>query len=178
MTSLHTALLVFALMHVSACSQSAEKPTQARAARSALVESTSTDTPTVTAAPVTEDHRGNVLPFEILVPRDPSLRSSMLVTSGPEWVAFSAQVDGATVSLHGVRKVHDRNPALAKTHTEQVRGVPATAGDHEAIKFVIWSERGIAWSLEVECALFTDPRCMDTAYVLELADGLRPGGTP
>lgn len=97
-----------------------------------------------------------------------------IATSGPRWSALSASDGSLTVSLHGTDLTHDAHLGLDEVAraapTETVRGAAARVLENEGIRSVAWTERGVDWSLEVECYQpDTDPRCTQDAFVLDLA---------
>ncbi len=99
------------------------------------------------------------------------------VTSGPRWYAISWHEDGLTVSLHATDNVHaELSPQELERIVpafEEVRGQPARTTLNEQIRAVTWTEDGVAFSLEVECYnAFTDRRCTDPFWALDLADEL------
>ncbi|MCS6800246.1 MAG: hypothetical protein NZ898_17280, partial [Myxococcota bacterium] len=113
------------------------------------------------------------VPF-LLLPRPYAERA--IATSGEHFSALSARLDDVSLSLHGTVLVH----ATASPHDAQrvrrrhhVRGVPALVLVNEGIRSVTWHERGVDWTLEVECVRHeTDPRCTQDAFLLELASRL------
>ncbi len=114
------------------------------------------------------------VPF-LLLP--PPYAEVAVATSGPRWSALSARAGELTVSLHGSDLAHDAQLTLAEVQraepTASVRGARARVLVNEGIRSVAWNERGVDWSLEVECFHpDTDARCSEDAFLLDLASRL------
>lgn len=117
----------------------------------------------------------------LLLPRDPALLSSAIVTSGPHFSALSVQLGGLSVSISGTDVRHDlaeEEPPLPAPH--QVRGRPATFTVNDGIRSVSWDEANVAWIVDVECYdVEGDARCADDDYLTALTESLElVGGVP
>lgn len=118
----------------------------------------------------------------LLVPRDPALLSTAIVTAGPRWIALSASGEGFTVALHGTNQapfeIAEETPPSAPNDT--VRGAPAVVSQNDGIRTATWDEAGMAWALDVECYdVEQDAHCADDAYLRSLAEQLELiGGGP
>jgi len=114
----------------------------------------------------------------ILLPEDPSLLASAIVTSGAHFIAWSAEGDDVHVSLQGTdfRWRVGTEPAPLPG-TDQVRGRIAVVSENEGIQTATWDEDGVAWALDVECAeVYDDARCTEQSYVRALAETLQGFG--
>ncbi len=176
------ALVALALF---ACSD----PSEASRAPSALGED-----PTQAAPPVVveESARVALLPpasqdtvrrarLPLLLPRDPALLASAIVTAGPRFSALSAQGEGWSLSISGTDHRHELAEELPPPPpVDQVRGAPAIFTENDGIRTVSWDEAGMAWSVDVECfEAETDPRCTGDDFVRALAESLElVGGGP
>lgn len=118
----------------------------------------------------------------LLVPRDPQLLSTAVVTAGPRWIALSAAGEGFTVALHGTNQapfeIAEETPPASPNDT--VRGAPAVVSENDGIRTATWDEAGMAWALDVECHdVEQDARCADDTYLRSLAEQLELiGGGP
>ncbi len=109
-------------------------------------------------------------PLPVLVAR--ALASRAIVTSDGPWVAWSVSHDGLTVSLHGSAEAAPADDLASVNPDRVVRSAPAWITQNEAIWSAAWHEHGFAWSLELECAEPTEPRCQDEGTLLAIADDL------
>lgn len=109
-------------------------------------------------------------PVPVLVPR--ALADKVTVMSEERWAAVHVGHQGQTITLHAtsVAFVHPELPAMQPTST--VRGAPAWITQNEAIWSASWSEHGVAYTLELECARPDDARCATDATLLRLANDL------
>lgn len=111
----------------------------------------------------------------ILLPENPALLASVLVTTGPHFVAWAAQGDGVHVSLHGTdHRWRVGTEAPPAPEPDQVRGMRAVVSQNEGIQTATWDEGGVAWALDLECAqAYRDARCAEPSYVRALAETLQ-----
>lgn len=114
----------------------------------------------------------------ILLPEDPALLASTIVTSGAHFVAWSAEGDGLHISLHGTDyRWRVGTDAAPPPGTDQVRGRLAVVSENEGIQTATWDEDGLAWALDVECEqVYDDARCTEQSYVRALAETLQGFG--
>lgn len=97
-----------------------------------------------------------------------------VVTAGPGWVAASISLSDLTIAIHGNANRHPPPPGEVLRHASTLRGVPATVSRNELIRVATWEERGVAWSLDIECSNRPDldARCVQEDYLRALADSL------
>lgn len=117
----------------------------------------------------------------ILLPRDPALLASAIVTAGPSFTALSAQGEGFSVSIAGTDRRHEiAEETPPPDPTDQVRGQPATFTVNDGIRTVTWDEASVAWAVDVECFdVESDARCTSDDYLRSLAESLElVGGGP
>lgn len=112
-------------------------------------------------------HRSRV---PVLVPR--SLASSTRVVSTDAFVAASATIGGATVSVHATRIAHRHDSVPEAQGSHRIRAAHGFVTQNEGIWSASWVEHGAAYAIDVECVEATDARCSSDAYVLELAEDL------
>ncbi len=110
----------------------------------------------------------------LLLPRDERLVAVAVVTSGPRWVAASIPLADLTIAIHGNANLNPAPPGVTLRHTGTLRGLPATVSRNELIRVATWEERGVAWSLDVECSNRPDldARCVQEDYLRALAESL------
>lgn len=109
-------------------------------------------------------------PLPVLVPREGAERGELVL--GETWYAYSAALDGATLSIQGSAQARVHTHMKAAQPTEEVRGVGGFISSNESIWTVSWIEHGAAYSLELECANPKDNRCEDPNRALELAESM------
>lgn len=109
-------------------------------------------------------------PVPVLAPR--AIASHAIVTSDGPWAAWSATHDGLTVSLHATNEAAPADDLAPANPDRVVRGAPAWITQNEAIWSAAWHEHGVAYSLELECAEPSEPRCQDERVLLAIADDL------
>lgn len=110
----------------------------------------------------------------LLLPRDERMVAVAVVTAGPRWVAASISLADLTIAIHGNANLHPPPPGETLRHTGTLRGLPATVSRNELIRVATWEERGVAWSLDVECSNRPDldARCVQEDYLRALAESL------
>ncbi len=96
-----------------------------------------------------------------------------LLSSGPVWAAASIPLEGHTLALHASVAHMDPPENTVLAHRDRVRGLGATFTENEGIRVVTWSEQGVSYSVDVECAdPAHDPRCTGTEYARSIAESL------
>lgn len=111
-------------------------------------------------------------PVPLLVPPQPRLLAGMVVSAGEHFVAFHTAADGLTWTLHGTRLAY-RYPELSPVEgPDSIRGTRGFLGQEEGTWSATWLEGGVAYSLDLECAVASDPRCADASTVAALAESL------
>ncbi len=110
-------------------------------------------------------------PVPVLVVDDDRMLARATVMAKPHWYALSTQVDDVTVSLHATRAVRRYPHIQVKPRPVEwsVRGRAARVSNNEGIWSVAWREGIVAYSLDVECANPTAPRCSDPSYLMQLS---------
>jgi hypothetical protein len=109
----------------------------------------------------------------VLLPRTLDLsRASLIVES--TYTALSVPAPGITVSLHTVRIAHEHPGVTAAGAPRPIRGGNGYVTVNEGIRVATWTEDGVAYSLDLECAQAGDPRCADDTYLLSLVEELAP----
>lgn len=112
-------------------------------------------------------------PVPVLVPGDPELLASAVVTTGTHWAAVATAAAGQHVSIQISRqaKVYPHIKAAQGTH--EVRGHAAFVTHNEGVWVASWIENGVAYNIELECADLKGAACQDSAAVVALAETLR-----
>jgi len=109
-------------------------------------------------------------PVPVLLPDSNPLLSTALISTGDYFYAASMDDEDVTVVVSGASRVV-RIPGAPE---------PPAFGDHEltltrneGIVELSFKSYGVYYDVTVECFQpFTDPRCTQDAYLLDLADGL------
>jgi hypothetical protein len=109
-------------------------------------------------------------PVPVLVPR--ALAAKATVMSDGHWAAVHIGHDSLTISIQGsdLAFIHPEVPPLQANKT--VRGALAWVTENEGIWSASWSEHGVAFTMEVECARPDEPRCADDSTLLALTRDL------
>lgn len=110
----------------------------------------------------------------VLVPPDPALLETVLVTHNGDWYTARMKGDGITVYIRGTRKAFDV-PGMEEIH------LPDTVLSRtHGIVTVTFRRYGVAYNLDVEClGALDDPRCTEDDYATELVETLAvAGGAP
>lgn len=109
-------------------------------------------------------------PVPVLVPR--ALASKATVMAEEHWAAVHIGHDATTITVHAT-DVAFLAPELPPAQpTDTVRGAPAWITENEGIRSAAWTEHGIAYTLEIECARPDDARCADDTLLRSLANDL------
>jgi hypothetical protein len=113
----------------------------------------------------------------LLVPDDPGLVATAVVTSGPLWAAISITRGDHALTVHASRG-GSRVPegAADAAREDRLRAAPATIVAREGQRVATWEERGVTYVLDLSCARPDDPRCARDRYLRELASALVPLG--
>lgn len=111
-------------------------------------------------------------PAPVLVPAAKGLLPNATVIAKEHWVAVSSHDDGLTVSLHGKRLAYRYDHIKPVQGRHRIRGTAAYVSQDRRIWSVSWTEHGVAYSLDLECARGDDPRCDDERHLVKLAAGL------
>lgn len=114
----------------------------------------------------------------VLVPRRPELLDGAVIVARPQWTSFSARAPDLTVTVMGtpLARRYQHIPPLRGPRV--VRGARALITQNEGIWSATWAERGVTYTLDLECASPGDAACASDAELLEIADDLAyVGGT-
>ncbi len=112
-------------------------------------------------------------PVPALVPRDVPLLEAGLITTGEHFYAFSATAGVSNVAVHATRAAHRYDhvePPMPGNRA--IRGTDGFVGRNEGIWSATWMERGVAYSLDLECARLDHELCKSERYLLELVESL------
>lgn len=109
-------------------------------------------------------------PVPVLVPR--SLASKATVMSEDHWAAVHIGHDGLTISVHATDQAFAHPEVEPMQSPRTLRGAPVWITENEQIWSAAWTEHGVAYSLELECARPSEPRCADETLLLQLANEL------
>ena len=106
----------------------------------------------------------------VLVPKDQNVLQRARLIVEPRFYALSSKLEGATLSVHGTAVAHPA-PAIPiqPKPASTVRGRPAFLSDNEGIKSITWTENGVSYVVDVECARADDQRCKSHEYVLAVS---------
>lgn len=126
------------------------------------------------ALPERERPKLGEIEVPVLLPDDPKLLSSLLITHHHDWYAAAMEDNGVDVYVRGNRKAFVV-PALQGIEVPDY----SVTRVHEILT-VSWRAYGVAYTLDVECfAPLEDPRCTNDDYALSLAKSLKlAGGRP
>lgn len=118
----------------------------------------------------------------LLVPNDPGLVATAVVTSGRHWAAASIARGDHTITVHASRAAPappppPRPPRRGQRPEEpaveaRIRGVPATLRGGDGQRVATWEERGVTYVLDVACTRADDPRCGTERFLRDLATSL------
>jgi hypothetical protein len=182
-----TAVVLLLSAAVAACDQAAppaETPPDPAAAQplSATVTpviaaviwppSASVDRTALAALPETAAHAARASRVPVLVPSRRELLAAPVLVAREHWTSFWAKTDAITVSLTMTRLSHKYPSIPPFRGARAVRGAPAFVTMNEGIWSASWTENGVSYALDVECASPEAPACASDALVLELASGL------
>ncbi len=111
-------------------------------------------------------------PVPVMMPDDPELLASAVVTRGAHWAAASMAANGhhVSVQMSGQAKVYAHIKPTKGPY--QLRGHDAFVTHNEGIWVASWIEHGVAYNVELECADLKDAACQDREAVIALAEGL------
>lgn len=118
----------------------------------------------------------------VLLPTIDGLTADASVTVGQGWHVVAFSNGGAHLQIQGSHRAHIR-PALAAEQRAAGMGdlnasAPRVSQMH-GIYTLSFERFGVSYSLDLECASHTDPRCADAAYLMTLFDSLVVvGGRP
>lgn len=115
----------------------------------------------------------------VLLPLVDDWTDQVLLTVGAGWHAIALAVPGAHLEIHGNARAHLRPDLLSEQAAAGLgSGAPRVSQMHGI--FTLSFERfGISYSLDLECARHTDPRCADAGYLMQIYDSLVvAGGQP
>lgn len=110
-------------------------------------------------------------PVPVLLPRDHD-RASATVTADAEYYAASIRRDDVTVAIQGTRLAHRYDSVDPHPGDRRLRGLTGFVTENEGIRSASWVERGVAYSVDVECANTEDARCTGDAYVTAIVEDL------
>lgn len=119
----------------------------------------------------------------LLVPNDPGLVATAVVTSGRHWAAASIARGDHTITVHASRATPAPPPPPTRpTRRPQrpeepavearIRGVHATLRGGGGQRVATWEERGVTYVLDVACTRADDPRCGTERFLRDLATSL------
>lgn len=125
----------------------------------------------------------------LLVPDDPSLVATADVRAGQDWAAISFPRGDHTVTLHAARPSPPRGPERRRGRAppppppeppreQRIRGARAEVSVAGGRAVATWEERGVAYTLDISCAVASDPRCTRERAVHEFASALVPLDAP
>lgn len=122
----------------------------------------------------------------VLAPSAGELAASAIVTAGPVYVAVSSSAAGVTLTLHGTKLAYHYAKVSPAIGDRELRGTKGWVTRESGIWSASWTERGVAWMLDLECATPSDGRCADEHFLLDrVADlsyvggeGAERGGRP
>lgn len=115
----------------------------------------------------------------VLLPSIDGWTAQALVVIGSGWHSAALDVPGAHLEIQANANAQLRPDLLAEqTAAGLGTGAPRVSQMHGI--FTLSFERfGISYSLDLECASHTDPRCADAGYLMQIYDSLVvAGGRP
>lgn len=131
--------------------------------------------PAVTLLPPASRAELERAPFPMLV-LAPEYASRSEVICEEHWCAISAHLDGYDLVVHATNVWHDaataEDLAQAQASAIAIRGRSGLETVNEDIRVLAWNEHDVAYSLEVECAQYTDTHCTDGTFLQGVARGL------
>lgn len=124
----------------------------------------------------------------LLVPDDPSLVATADVRAGRDWAAISFARGDHTITLHAARPSPPRpqerrrgrasSPPPEPPRPQRIRGALAEVSVAGGRAVATWEERGVAYTLDLSCAVASDPRCTRERALHEFASALVPLAPP
>jgi hypothetical protein len=106
----------------------------------------------------------------LLPPRIDYGRAALIVEA--EYYALSAPDGGVTIALQGSKLAYRWDAIPAQPGRRALRGGTGLVTVNEGIRTASFTENGVAYALDVECAAHDDPRCADDAFLTALVEGL------
>lgn len=118
---------------------------------------------------LSKDARDEVVksPVPVLLPTDSELAPRAIVTVGPVYYAVSSSENGITLTLHGTRLAYQYADIPPAKGDRQLRGASGWVTKESGIWSASWHERGVAYSLDLECADPNDGRCTDDRLLVD-----------
>ncbi|XXT16883.1 hypothetical protein WME94_42300 [Sorangium sp. So ce429] len=182
-----TAVFVILSAAVAACEQTAppsDAPRDQAAALSAAAavapvittvtwpSAASVDRSALAVLPKTAFHAARTSQVPVLVPSRRELLAAPVIVAKEHWTSFWAKTETLTVSLTMTR-LSRKVPGVPPVRgAHSVRGEPAFITANEGIWTASWTENGVSYALDVECAAPESPACASDALVRELASEL------
>ena len=114
-------------------------------------------------------------PVPVLAPSADSLRDGLerpTVIAAGEYYVITARNHGATISIQGTRAAHRYDGIDPHPGNKPLRKGMGFVTVNEGIRSASFIENGVAYTVDVECAEHTDPRCTSDAFVTELTNEL------
>lgn len=119
-----------------------------------------------------EREKLDVIRVPVLVPDDPAVVRTAMITEHENWYAAAMEVDGADVYIRGTRNAFEV-PGMDIPEAARKSAENYTLTRTHQIVTVSWRSFGVSYSLDVECAKpMDDPRCTQDEYALGLAEKL------
>ena len=148
--------------------QTVTQPATASAQPAAAVDETA-----LASMPAKARDQVAAAPVPVLAPAEPQLLEQAKVTIGNGYYSLSSATNGVTLVIQGTPLSQDTGTLAGAPVSPTIVGnrrVFATA--NEGIRSATWVERGVAYSLDVECNNPSDRRCASDEYVLSLVSKL------
>jgi hypothetical protein len=105
----------------------------------------------------------------VLAPNDQEVLQRAQIIPGNRYYSLTSRTPELTVTVQGSPLDRD-TPSLVKAPVAPrvVGQRQVTTSVSEGIRFATWVERGVAYSIDIECSKPSDTRCAAEDYVLSL----------
>jgi hypothetical protein len=105
----------------------------------------------------------------VLAPNDQDVLQRAQIIPGNRFYSLTSRTPELTVTVQGSPLDRD-TPAVVKAPVAPrvVGERQVTTSVSEGIRYATWVERGVAYSIDIECSKPSDPRCAAEDYVLSL----------
>jgi len=108
----------------------------------------------------------------VLVPRRPELLAGAVIVAKEHWTSFWGRTPAITVTVMATRMARRYDHIPPTRAPRRVRGAPALITQNEGIWSATWTELGVTYTLDLECASPRDAACASDAELLAIAEDL------
>lgn len=134
--------------------------------------------PRIDLATLPESERSKIseIPLPVMLPDDPEILETAIITRGDNWYAASLKGDGVSLHVRGTRVSFDFEEDVWSKAEKSIGDNYTLTRTHQIVT-VAFGSFGAAYTVDVECSKpMDDIRCTDDAYALDLANDLAVAG--